>query len=695
MHNKYPHVFSPVKLGPVEITNRFYFAPHGTALAVGSKPSQDFAHYKAARVRNGGCGLVIASTVVHERGRIYQPSPFPEENIPDFQAMADEVHAAGGKIFAQLWYWWGCTGSWQPLSPPAPSLSASTVQHAWNDRTISTHQMTRQDIRSVIDAYRQSSANLRRAGFDGIELHAAHGAIIEHFISPYFNHRTDEYGGGLENRLRFLFEVLEATREGAGDKLAVGMRFNCDEMLPGGYGQDQAQEVLRRVAGPGLIDFVDLDVAVEPMQSGIGFPPVFVAPQVYRPYVEAMREAVGAVPILSVLGRVTSVADAEEAIAAGVCDMVGAARALIAEPELVSNAYAGKEARSRTCVACNWCCGAMSDGAQGCTINPAAYRERLWGPESFRPAARKSKVVVVGGGPAGLEAARVSALKGHEVVLLEAREALGGGLALWASLPSRGVLGRAVEWWEREVRRLGVTVCLGTGATAQSVLQYAPDAVIIATGSLYSRAGHSAFRDADIPGHDRDLVYRPEDILLRGDRPDGKVLLLDGEGAHASLGIAELLADRGAEVEILTASVSLVSVRLLESLEAEFVMQRLRAAGVRFSPGTWLQSIGDGEVLAYDVFTGEERRISDVDAVVLATGRVPQEQLAVELEGRVAQLFAIGDALGARPWATAAYEGQKFARYIGEPDAPNTVSEAYFSAILPEEIPLPASTLLS
>ena len=694
VHARYPHMFSPIRLGPVEVPNRFYFSPHGTALTVGTKASDDYTHYNVARVQNNGCGLVIASAVVHDRGIIYQPSPYPDENIASFRAMADAVHAAGGKIFGQLWYWWGTLGQWQPLSPPAPSLGASAVQTAWYEKGLSTHEMSREEIRTMIAAFGKSTANLREAGFDGVELHAAHAAILEHFVSPYFNRRTDEYGGSLENRMRVLVEALEAAREGAGGTMAVGMRFNCDEMLPGGYDQADAAEILKRVCDAGLVDFVDLDVAVEPNQLGIGMPPVFVEPHMYKPYVEALRGVAGNVPVISVLGRLTSIADGEAVLASGLCDMVGAARALIAEPELVSNAYHGREERSRICIACNWCCAAGNEGAQGCTINPASYRERLWGAGSFTPATRKSRVIVAGGGPGGLEAARVAALRGHEVTLFEARGRLGGGLALWADLPARAEYHKAMDWWQRELHLLGVDIRLGTEATVATILAEQPDAVIIATGSRYSRGGRSAFLDIDIPGHEQDFVYRPDEILLGRMPPAGRIVLLDGEGMHASVGIAELLADMGAHVEYMTPGFAPVSLRLYDSLEASFVITRLRSRpNITFTTASWIRRIGDHELTVYDTYTGAERTISGIDAIVLSTGRLPLDTLTRELEGKVAQLFTIGDALAARPLASAAYEGQLFARHIGEPDAPRSFSEAYFRPKEADLFPVPAEVL--
>lgn len=690
MHPRYPNVFSPIRLGPVEIATRFFFAPHGSSLSAGTKPSDDLVSYSVERVRDGGCGLVVLALVAHERGRTRQPSPHPPGNVAAFRVMADAIHEAGGKIFGQIFYWWGGYGQWQPLSPPAPSMGPSSRQFGYSDRTVSTHAMSKREIAAMLAAVRQSAAHLRQAGFDGIMLHGSHAGLIEQFLSPYFNERRDEYGGSFDHRLRFLIESLEAAREGAGPGLAVGMRFNCDEMLPGGYGTEIASDVLKSVCDRGLLDYVDLDVGVEPQQFYHGMPTSFSPPLYYRSFVERVRGAAGKVPVLSVLGRVTSMTQAEEAIATGVCDVVGAARQLIAEPQFVKHAREGHESRSRLCIACNWCTAAMGDGAQGCTINPASYRERLWGVHSFSAATRRSRVVIVGGGPGGLEAARVCALRGHSVVLLEARHRLGGALALWADLPGREINRHAIAWWTNQLRDLGVDVRCGTAATAQSVLAQAPDAVIIATGARYSVGGRSVTFDADLPGHEQAFVCRPEQILLEGARPGGRIVLLDGEGMHASAGIAELLAAGGAEVTYVTAGFSPLSPRLVDSFEARFVVQRMKSAGVRFQPTTWVRRIGDHTITLYDLHTDEERTIEGVDAVILSTGRVPQDALSRELEGRVAQLFTIGDALAARPLAAATYEAQKFARHIGEPDAPTTVCDAFFRADDPATTPFPA-----
>lgn len=677
MHPKYPNVFSPIRIGSLELANRFYMAPHAVPMAVGSKPSDDYIHYNVARIQ-GGCSLIILTMTVHGRSRIFQPSPHPGENIASFRVLTDAIHEAGGKIFGEPYYQWATHGQWQPLSPPAPAFAPSSVQYRSHEKGFGTRAMTRHEIELMQDALRQSVSHMREAGFDGVMIHSAHGALAEQFLSPYFNRRTDEYGGSLTNRMRFLRESLEIAREAAGPQMAVGIRLNCDELLQGGYDTEDAREILRLVADSGLIDYVDLDVAVEPQQYYIGMPSVFMQPHLYRPYVEAVRGAAGQIPVLSVLGRMTSVADAEAMIEEGVCDMVGAARGLIAEPDLVRNAYLGQEERSRTCIACNWCMAGIHDSSAGCAINPVSYRERIWGGGSSEPVRVRKKVVIVGAGPGGLEAARVSALRGHEVVLLEAESRVGGAFSDWARLPGRQDYQSAIEWWGREVYRLGVTVRLGTYATEATVLAEEPDAVIVATGSRYSRSGRGFHSELAIPGHERAFVYRPEEVMELAALPQGKVVILDDEGLHTAMGIAEWLAMNGADVEFLTPHFLPLSSRVMATQDGRPMIQRFRAAGGRISTMSYLRAIGDGEVIVEDVHSDEVRTITDVSMVVLATSRLPNNELESALEGRVSQLFTIGDALAPRMWAAATFEGHKFARWIGQPDAPRTIGEAFF-----------------
>jgi len=341
----------------------------------------------------------------------------------------------------------------------------------------------------------------------------------------------------------------------------------------------------------------------------------------------------------------------------------------------VNNAIQGREDDNRTCLACDICL-TNNHGVFGCAINVSTGRERFFSEASLRPGPRSAKVVVVGGGPAGMEAARVAAKKGHKVVLMEKCARIGGQMNLWAALPGRQVFDTTPRWYERQLPRLGVDVRTNLAGTAEGILAERPDAVIVATGSQYIRTGESGFMELPIPGHERAFVYTPEQIIEGGVRPKGTVLVLDEEGINTASGVAEILAAAGAKVSLVTRW--LQPVAHMGAFEFAFVIPRLRSLGVKLETMRWMKEIGDGEVTLFDVFTNEEFT-QKVDAVVLATARRSTTTLGMQLDGKVEQLFLAGDALSPRGLSEAFYEGHRFARYIGEPGAPRNFTEDFFS----------------
>jgi len=679
MSERYPHLFSPIRIGPVDVPNRFYVGSHSNPLAAPGKhgsavPSEAMARYYGERAA-AGVGLLIHSLPVLPRfGR---QTPYYEESVDSFRAVAEHIHQYGAKLFGQLWYYWGSPGPWGPATPPAPSLGASAVQR-FDDYSV-LHELTRAEIPRLVEGYARGARHLRRAGYDGVEVHSAHGIVLEHFLSPYFNKRSDEYGGDLVGRMRLLAEVLAAIREEAGPGMAVGLRLNCEEMVPGGLTQDDAKAILARLCELGLIDFADLDVGIEPNQFFLVSATAFVPALLNESMVSNVRSAVTpGVAVLSVLGRLTDLGEAERVLAAGTADMVGAVRSVLAEPELLKNAREGREDRSRTCIACNYCLAYSHIGsAFGCAINPASGRETRWGLETLKPGAQRVKLVVVGGGPAGLEAARVAARKGHQVTLFERRAEIGGQVGLWRQLPGRQLVGAQVDYYERQLKEHGVAVRTGVEATAEMVLAEKPDAVIVAAGARYATDGESGFLSQPIPGADRAYVLTPEKVIEGGVRPKGRVLILDEEGIHTAAGIAELLAEAGAEVEIVTRNMQPVQ-NLFWTFEFVTVVAKLKSLGVKLSQGTYVQEIGEGTVTVFDIFTNVPEVRQGVDAVVLATMRRPESGLAKDLEGKVDQIFLVGDALAPRGLADAIFDGHRFARMVGEPGAPKSFADDYF-----------------
>jgi 2,4-dienoyl-CoA reductase-like NADH-dependent reductase (Old Yellow Enzyme family) len=684
----YPLALSPLKIGPVEVRNRIFMAAHGIGLVAGASkgckfPSDEAAFYYGERAA-GGAGLVIHSQTTNPSGFA---SPLQEESVPSFRVVAEAVHRHGGKIFAQLWT--QPAGTWDPMSPARPMLGASDVPRI--ERFDDRRGLSGSAVRTLIQTYIRCTANLAAAGYDGVEIHTAHGMPLQHFLSPFFNQRTDEYGGDQDRRMRVLIEILKGARAAMGPTRAVGIRLACDELLPGGITQDYAKAVLTKLIDLGLLDFVNLDSALAPQRSAIK--PHFVPPLAEKPFVESVGAASrGRTVTMSVLGGIKTMTQAEEALAAGIVDMVGIGRGLIAEPNLVRNALEGREDRSRACIRCNSCVVANSVGAWTCAINPATGKERLWGGQASATAARPGKVVVVGGGPAGLEAARAAALLGHRVVLMERAAALGGQLLSWGSLPDREHLRGVVDWQRDRLQELGVEVRLGRAADTAAVLAEKPDAVIVATGALYSREGVSGLKPFAIPGAESAPVFTPEDILA-GARPTGRVLVLDEEGLHAGVGIAEMLAKGGAQVELVTSQPQ-VAGNLVAQGETGIIRGRLNAAGVRVTPGAYVKSLGEDEAVVYDLLTQKEERRA-IDAVVLTTRRRSVVGLEAELEGKVGQVFLIGDALSPRGLVEATYEGHRFARLVGVEGAPATTDDALMAEPDPRTYPSPAATLLA
>ncbi len=676
---KYPHVFEPIALGPVTVPNRIYFSPHGIALHAGSRmasdvkvPSKSRVGYFAERAR-GGTGLIMHSSII---GPFAVQDPVAEtsgleEAIPDFAAVADAVHEHGSKIMAEIWYVNWLPKRWEELGPEAPSLSPSESANLYQPTV--RREMTKWEIDQLREWFVISTRNLRAAGYDGIQLHMSHGAITEYFLSPHFNRRTDEYGGSLENRLRFTVECLRDIREAMGPELALSIRFNVDQMIPGGYGQEDAMEALRRLCALNILDFVDLDISFEPEQIHLMTTGMFDPVMHNAERVKKVREAVD-IPVIATPGRVNRIQQAEDLLKDGVADVIGMVRGLIAEPHMVRKALEGRENESRRCVAVNECVSQFNVG-WGCAVNATAGKEDRWPDDLIDEADRTMNVVVVGGGPAGLEAARMAALRGHRVTLLEAQDELGGGTALWAKLPGREAMAQMAEYFKIRLPEIGVEVQTGVKASAEDVLALSPDIVVVATGSVYDPSGAGGASPYPIPGHDQPWVHTFEDIVRDGLELSGKVVVFDDEGFHPGCGVAELLANRGATVELvsrkLTPAASI-------GIAIGYAVGRLRASGVVQHNGTLVTQIGDHEVSLLELMSQSPSTIEGVDHVVLTTARLAVHALEAELEGKVDYVYVVGDALAPRTLRVATYEGHRFGRVIGDPDMPANISEAMF-----------------
>jgi 2,4-dienoyl-CoA reductase-like NADH-dependent reductase (Old Yellow Enzyme family) len=570
--------------------------------------------------------------------------------------LTSRVRAHGALAFLQLAHNGGVNqGPWSKLPVWAPSAVANSME--------APKVLEKHEIAELVEHFARSAANAAAGGFDGIEIHGAHGYLIHEFLSPRSNRRDDEYGGSLENRMRFCVEVLQAVRAAVGSDVAVGLRLVGDEESrtpgDGSLGPDDAAEIAARLEAAGLVDFLNVSVGI----SGIGMVRPLYVPHLCGTYAAArVKQACAGTPVFAV-HRILEPHEAEGVLERGEADAVTLVRALIADPEWPGKAMGGRAATIRRCTGVNQgCYGNLTQGLPvTCVTNPAVGREDQLGYGTLVPASRRKRVVVVGGGPAGLEAAWVAAARGHEVVLLEREARLGGKILLAARLPGRDEVAGLATWRAGECERHGVDVRLGIAATPDLVLALDPDAVIVATGGRATRDAPSKVHPMPVPGSEQRHVLDHEQALLRGDELGARVVILDAVGFIEAIGLGELLATGGREVTLAT---PLAAPLALDRETAAYALGRAVQAGVRYRPNTALAAIGERQVTLVDVLARRPETLADVDHVVIRTHGLPCDDLYFMLQGRVPELLRVGDAVAVRTADRAVFDGHLAGRAL-------------------------------
>lgn len=655
------HVLSPIDVGPITLKNRIISSAHLTHFAKDHLPSDQHVYYYREKAR-GGIGLIIMeASAVHPTSAQFPTVvfAFDERVIPWYQRIAKAVHDEGAPVLAQLWHC-GHHASWNTTRQPV--LAPSDVPCLYYRETPKV--MEHEDIHTVVEAFRQSARNVRDGGLDGVEINGAHSYLLAQFMSPATNRREDEYGGSLENRLRFALEVVAATRDGLGDDRVLGIRLSADELIPVGYSLNEGVEIAKRLAAGGQLDYLNISVGVYPTLFMV-MPPMAIPPGYQVHAAERVRQSLrqeGSDVPVSTVGRIKDVRMADQIVESGQADLVCMTRATIADPFLPQKASLGQLDEIRPCIACNQGCvgNAGRERPITCTVNPAAGYEETRGDGTLTPAERRKKVVVIGGGPGGMEAARVAALRGHEVVLFEQRPELGGQVNIHARAPMRGEFREATDYLARQVTRLGVDVRLNTEASEADVLDLDADAVIVATGSVPGRSLGSPFTSA--PATDSGVVLTMWEVLLEQKDVGQRVLVVDEEGHHPAMNVAEFLADKGKSVEVIT-SMQHVANQLFLNLETPLIMTRLLSKGVTFTPYTVISAVDGGTVTLVGVVGGAARSV-EVDTVVAVTGRLPVDSLYLALKGKVPELYRVGDCLAPRYTDQAIHEGHTVGRTV-------------------------------
>jgi 2,4-dienoyl-CoA reductase-like NADH-dependent reductase (Old Yellow Enzyme family) len=652
-------VFEPIQIGRVTIPNRIVRTAHGTWISRGTI-NDDLIAYHVERAK-GGVGLsYIEYTTVHPSSFSLGPWSWDDSIIESCAKLVNAVRPYGMKMFHQLAH-----GGY--MYPPAegPPWSASAMANPING--IVAVPMTRDQIGEIVVAFANAARRSCAAGLDGVEIHVGHGYLLHQFLSPLTNHREDEYGGSLENRMRFTREVLRAVRKAVEPGFPIGIRLS-DQLAEGGLTPEDCAQIAGLLEAEGLIDFINGS------QGSYHRLPAML-PAMERPLgsmLESSSKVVAGVkkiPRILTAARVRTLEEAEQMLRDGLGDLIGMQRAHIADPYLVKKTREGRADQVRPCIACNQGCvgGLLSMSMRlGCAVNPAVGFERTLSEDLIRRADTPKRVVIVGGGPGGMEAARVAALAGHRVVLAEASAHLGGAASIAKLAPRMHTFGDILDWLEREVRRLDVDVRTEAYMEASDVLAEKPDVVIIATGAAPRMDGvQIAVPAQPAKGTDLPHVISTTDLFTDKTRQfQGSALVFDDVGHYEALGAADYLIEKGMSVTFATRCASLAPT--VETwTRVEPALERLHKGKFDLLLRTHLMEIRPQECLVRPL-QGERTSRVPADLVVLVLARQSLSGLREELQGKVPQVTLIGDALAPRDLQAAIREGHLAARAIAD-----------------------------
>ncbi|MCC0042580.1 MAG: FAD-dependent oxidoreductase [Rhodobiaceae bacterium] len=643
----FPMLFSPLALRGIELRNRIVSTGHQTWLSSGNQPSDDMIAYHAARAR-GGAGLIITESArFHESAFSSYPDLHiaSDAAIPAYARLAAAVHEHRARVFGQLSHA-GRVSRRMHDGMRGVAFAPSAV--AENRFHTMPRAMPGEMVEELIAAAGNAARRYAEAGFDGVELLASHGLLFAQFLNPRVNLRTDRFGGSAENRLRFLAESLAAARRLGGSSIVLGIRISVDEIEPGGLTRDEAAAACAALKDAGAIDYVNVTVG---SMAGLGgsvhvVPPMEVPTAYVAPQAGALRERVGA-PVL-VTGRINQPQIAEQVLTAGLADLCGMTRAMIADPDMAEKARSGRLDDIRACIGCNQACiGHFHAGASiSCIQHPRTGRERRF-PERPPQAAIRRRVLVVGGGPAGMKAAATAAERGHEVTLCEAAARLGGQALLAQLLPDRAEFGGLVTNLERELSASGVAVRLGQRVDRAMVEALAPDAVVLATGALPARPD----LELDAQAH----VVDGADVLTGKARPGGRVLVADWRCDWTGIGLAGHLARRGHGV-CLAVNGTHAGQNLPIYLHNHLIGV-LHGLGIEVVPYARLFGADGDTAYLTHIVTGAPILREGIDTVVLAAPPAPDTALETELSGLDVEIRLAGDCLSPRSAEEAVYEG--------------------------------------
>jgi 2,4-dienoyl-CoA reductase-like NADH-dependent reductase (Old Yellow Enzyme family)/thioredoxin reductase len=631
----FPKLFEPGRIGSLKLKNRLVMPPMATnyALKDGAVTDRQTAYY--AERAKGGVGLIIVEISCIDsptgKGMVRQICIDDDKFIPGLSQLAKAIKQHGAKAAIQLHHAGRQTSArWTGHQPVAPSPIPG------NEGEL-PRALTLEEIAALIQRFGEAAERAKKASFDGVELHGAHGYLISQFLSPLSNHRQDAYGGSVGNRAKFLLDIIKAIRDRVGKDYPLWCRLSAMEVGADGGITVEETQVVAKLAEKAGVDAIHVSAhQVGPARR----PPMAQPPCSFVPYAQAIREVVS-VPVIAVSRIPPELA--EDVIRDGKADFVSIGRQLLVDPYLPQKVQAGRIEDIRPCLCCMTCLDSIRWSREGvrCVVNPTLGREREL---ELKPAKSSKLVVVVGGGPGGMEAARVAALRGHKVILFDEGEELGGQLILAAKPPFKDTIETFRQYLVRQVTKLGVELRLRQKFSADMVKELKPDIVILA-------AGVKPFIP-QIPGVASRKVIQADEVLM-GTETGERVAVIGGElvGCETAL----LLIDKGKKVTIMRRGQELAT--KINRLIREPMLSRLKYKGATILTGVEYQEISDAGVV---VKTADgERRVIEADTVVLAAGSTPNSELAETLKGKVAQVVSVGDCVEPRSIMEAVGEGYK------------------------------------
>ena len=660
---KYDILFEPVKIGPVTAPNRFFQVPHCNVLGHG-RPRAEAANRRVKA--EGGWGVVCTQEVeIHPSSEItpsFEGRIWDDRDIPQHRMMTDAVHEHGALAGIELAY--GACHVPNLFSRIAPMAPSATVVHG--SHPIQARAMTKRDIADLRRWHVDAAIRSKQAGYDIVYVYAGHDmSILQHFLKPQYNRRSDEYGGSLENRVRLTREILTDVKEAVGDQCAIAFRFAVDELLgaDGIQAECEGRDVVAMLAE--IPDLWDVNISGWANDSSTArFEPNEGYQESYTAFVKTLTNK----PVVGV-GRFTSADAMVSQIRRGVLDLIGAARPSIADPFLPQKIDQDRLEDIRECIGCNICVAQdMLCAPIRCTQNPTQGEEwkQGWHPESIDAAASDDAVLVVGAGPAGLECALQLANRGYTVTLAEAGELLGGRVSLESRLPGMASYARVRDYRETQLRKkANVEIYLQNRLTAADIVDLEIPHVLIASGSHWLRDGRGRQHAFAIDGIENLSVLTPDDVLGDADI-SGRVLIYDDDHYYMASSIAERCRNQGLEVCLLTPE-SKAAIWTENTLEQEKFQARLLGLGVEIIVSQEIQRLEPGTATIASVYSQDHRRELTFDTIIMVTSRESDDDLYQDLlqhHHRFKTLRAIGDCNAPGTVAAAVYDGHSAARYL-------------------------------